>query len=933
MVKVILVLLVCILLPACGFSSETASAPVYTIVEGHPRIFITPDRLVAIRARCADKSNAQSQYYAVLKDFGDTYDPLRQKPSISGCLCLAFLYVVGEVPGFDYSRRTISDYGRLGAEVLVQLEPPADLGYFKRYTPNLIACYDWLFSTLSPEQRANVFKRFTVVADGMQSSLKKTIGGRFRETREMYAFYGLAFYGDGKMIFPHDRSAAESADKKAKQYCDFFASWWRDQNLKLLEATCAKGGYPAGTMYGESPYPGKLWAFDAWATAGKEDIYSTISAINGYSLFWLYQMLPYPTHVRYDCANGRSAMQGGIVRFGDYRYNGFTAVSGPEKYTNIAQAQGDAVTTGKTDLAAVYNWLIQYQGDFNIEPFGGPFPTKRWLGAGPPLVWDIVFRDGTIAAGSPAAKGLPLAYHFGTFSSGEPLKPDFPMGRPEGSGIVVMRSSWDHPDGTLLWFKASSYPLVHDHRDQGSFQIYKKGWLAIDSGQYEETSHRGNYSSRTVAHNSLLIYRPGESLDKEKTDPVWKGYANDAGQRWVDPLKKVADLADPEYFLGGIRKFSSVPGMYDYIHADITRSYNSTAVTTEGHNPKVSLVTRDIVFLRPDEFIVIFDRVTSTKADYPKRWLLHSVYRPEHEGIEKFSGTIPFKVHVQGKPQGVELCGTIHGGISHVANPGVITIKGWNFGPSDGRLLIRTMLPSHAITRFVGGGDEKGVRNTVLASSYTGGNTIHVRDAKGFAPGDFIYVGPTDMPYSEGLRGHPNWLVDDVYYKGWGKIKKVDPKNGYIVLMDHRYGIPKLPDGTIVLRSDHANGNSYEFMDVEYNQWQMYGEAVANAGPYTMQHGNWRMEVEPTQLKKDTIFLHVMIPCDTKTQTEKRRLLRENIKLTEDNRSIGLELDGSKRKYILTFQKKTPYANLVIIENGKKKLTNMSFRLSEGPTG
>lgn len=915
--KVLSMMLVVMLMPACGFSSDKASIPLYAIAEGHPRIFLTPDRISGIRARCANKANAQSRYYTVLKEFGDSYSPMNRKPSVSDCLNLAFLYAVGEVPGVEYSRRSVNEYGRLGAELLVQLEPPKDLGYFKRYTPHFIACYDWLFHAMTPGQRAVVFAKMSGVADSMRSSMNKVIGGRFRETREMYAFYGLAFSGDGASIFPDDEGSARKVDSTAKEYCDFFVSWWRDQNLRLLEAACAMGGYPAGTMYGESPYPSKLWAFDAWATAGKEDIHAAASAIHGYPLFWLYQMLPYPSHVRYDNASGRSGQRGAIVRFGDYRYNGFTAVSGPGNFITTAQAQGRAVTSGSADLAAVYNWMIQYQGDFEIAPFGGPFQTKKWLGAGPPLVWDIIFRDGTITAASPSQMGLPLAYHFGTVASGAPLKPDFPDGKPEGSGIVVMRSSWDDTAGTLLWFKASSYPVVHDHRDQGSFQIYKKGWLAIDSGQYEETEHRGNYASRTVAHNTILVYRPGESLDREKTDPVWKGYANDGGQRWVDPPRKVAELSDAEHFLGGIRAVAGVPHMFDYVRADTTRSYNSTLITSDRHSPKVSHVTRDILFLRPDELIVMYDRVVSTKAEYPKRWLLHSVYRPEHEGVETFSGLVPYSVHIPGKPYGVSLRGTLRGGISEVMNAGIVTFKGWNFGPSDGRLLVRTLLPAHSVTRVVGGGDELGDRKTVLAVPYAGGSTLYVRDATGFAPGDFVYLDETDKPYSEGLRGHPNWIVDDIYYRGWGKIERVDSGSGTIVLKAYQYGIPKLAAGSAVVRSSHSNADSFEFMDAEYNQWQMYGEAVANAGPFTMQHGAWRIEVEPAEMKKDVVFLHVLIPCDTGSLADAARLLREGIMVTDNDRSVKIDVNGKKRKYSITFYKNASGPHVKISEDGK----------------
>jgi hypothetical protein len=630
--------------------------------------------------------------------------------------------------------------------------------------------------------------------------------------------------------------------------------------------------------------------------------------------------------VRFDNANGRADQPGALVRFGDYRYIGYTSVAGNHNNTNIAQVQGLAERQGNQDLASVFNWMIQFQKDFKIGPFGGPYPIDRWIGAGPHLVWDIIFRDGLVEAITPAQAGLPLAYHFGTTNTGAPLIPDFQNGRPAGGGVIVMRSSWEDPNGTLLWFKASSYPIVHDHRDQGSFQIYKKGWLAIDSGQYEETTHRGNYNSRTVAHNSLLVYQPGEHLNKNKVDPIWYGYANDGGQRWVNPPTTAANLSKPEYFLGGITKFETVPGIYDYAQSDITRAYNSVYVTTEGHDPKVSLAERSIFFLLPDEYIVVFDRVISTKQEFPKRWLLHSVYRPELHGKESFEGIIPYSNKIPGRPEGVRLIGDKDGGISESRETNMFTIRGWNFGPAEGRLVCRTLLPEKHITRIVGGSDSKGVRRSVLTKPYNGDGAISVESVEGFEIGDFVYIGETDKPYSNGTYGHPNWPVDDLFYQGWGKIQDINAKSKTISMVPYRYGIPKLPEGTTVLRSDHSNSKSFEFMDAEYNQWQMYGEAVANAGPFYDQHGSWRIEVEPIEKKANDIFLHVMLPCDTKTLAESQRAVKENVKLTQGNKTVEIEINGKKRMYKIVFDSDSPDARISVTDSGKPILDNQLTR-------
>lgn len=909
----------------CAFSAEKETKPNYTIREGHPRLYLAKERLEGIRKRCADKRGSQARYYSVLKEFGDKFAPGKEKPSDYYCLCFAFLYALGKIPGYDYSSRSIDEYGRLGASMLTQIDLPVDLAAYSGYTPRFIACYDWLFPAMTPEQRSTVFKIFTLKGDKMSTKIGEL--GVGREKAEMFAFYGLAFWGDGKYIYPNNPMAAAAVDKKAKDYCDFFASWHRDQNLVILETACKGGAYPAGTMYGEDSYPPKLWAFDAWDTASTDELYKNTTCLTGYPLVLLYQMLPFRTGVRYTCAEGRIERPGGIVRFGDYRYIGYTAVVSQFLNINIAQAQGVASKKNHHDLAATFNWLIQYPGNPEFSPFGGPFPMKGWIGAGPPLVWDIIFRDGLVEAKSPSQAGLPLAYHFGSIDSGSPLQPDFPHGRPEG-GIVVMRSSWDEAAGTLLWFKASSHPIVHDHRDQGSFQVYKKGWLAIDSGQYEETEHRGNYTVRTVAHNSLLVYCPGESLNKDKVNSVWWGYGNDGGQRWVRSVLTAAETKDTEHYLGGITKFESVPGVYDYSHADITRSYNCVHVTTEGHKPKVSLVTRSLFFLRPDEYIVVFDQVVSTKAEYPKRWLLHSVYRPELDGKETFDGVIPHSTRIPGKSQGVKLQGSKHGGISESRDTNMVTIRAWNFGPSDGRLVCRTLLPAKHITRVVGGSDPQGVRRTTLAKAYQGGGfyqgggTIFVESVDGFEVDDFVYLGETDKPYSNGSSGIPHWPVDDVFYQGWGKIKSVDAKAKAITMVPFRYIIPKLPEGTGVIRSDHANARSFEFMDAEYNQCQMYGESDAIAGPFYMQHGVWRVEVEPIEQRAADTFLHVMLPCDKYTLAQSQAALKEKVKLNENENLINLQMEGKTRIYRLAFKVGSPDAQITIIEAGKTIVNN-----------
>jgi hypothetical protein len=166
-----------------------------------------------------------------------------------------------------------------------------------------------------------------------------------------------------------------------------------------------------------------------------------------------------------------------------------------------------------------------------------------------------------------------------------------------------------------------------------------------------------------------------------------------------------------------------------------------------------------------------------------------------------------------------------------------------------------------------------------------------------------------------------------VYYQGWGKIKNVDKLMGAVTFYDYRSDIPKLPVGTFVMRSDHSNNKSFEFMDAEYNQWQTYGEGKANAGPYYMQHGNWRVEIEPIDKQKEDIFLHVLIPCDETTQAYKTEVLHKKVNATRNGHVVTLELHGAARTFKINYNEKSHDASISVVEHGKTVLVN-ELRLS-----
>lgn len=207
-------------------------------------------------------------------------------------------------------------------------------------------------------------------------------------------------------------------------------------------------------------------------------------------------------------------------------------------------------------------------------------------------------------------------------------------------GWMIARTGWD-TNSVVAEMKINEYNFLnHQHHDAGSFQIYYKGPLAIDSGMYQGSSggynspHNKNYFKRTIAHNSLLIYDPNEKFESngyggsDKSPTV----ANDGGQRlpgngW-NPPQHLEDLLNKDYKTGEILANDFGPNSatpdYSYLKGDITGAYSD----------KVKEVKRSFTFLNLNNdntpaALIVFDKIVSNDKSFKKFWLLHSIEEPK----------------------------------------------------------------------------------------------------------------------------------------------------------------------------------------------------------------------------------------------------------------------------------------------------------------
>jgi len=224
----------------------------------------------------------------------------------------------------------------------------------------------------------------------------------------------------------------------------------------------------------------------------------------------------------------------------------------------------------------------------------------------------------------------------------------------DGIGMLVARNRWAD-DATHVAFKAGDNFWSHVHLDQGAFTIHRGGPLAIDAGLYANygSDHHLNYHYQTVAHNTITVTDPDDTVpapprnDKEKPRPI----ANDGGQRRVGSgwgvERAPLDLDEWQakrgiYHTGRIVRHLDEDGIGAAL-ADITPAYTN-ALSGRGtfthRTRRVERCWRFFAYDRVDDVVVVYDDVRATRAEFRKRWLLHTIHAPRIQG-RRFVAAVP----------------------------------------------------------------------------------------------------------------------------------------------------------------------------------------------------------------------------------------------------------------------------------------------------
>jgi hypothetical protein len=570
----------------------------------HPRMFFNRDTLPAVKALAM---GAEAEAFAALQ---------------------------ARVAGYSAKPVETADYGRQAAEAafawvmtgnetqraLAQALLEASVRFYERRHAeqltihwysfsriNALAAFDWLYNSMPEAKRKDLGARLLDTVERSQPTKARRAYDRenwgnahsgFYSTPSLLWFAGLATYRDG------------IDDALAERFLTQGHALFIDLLTHRRNAAGDDAGTASGSLnYALAAYP---WAesnfFHSYRSATGADVTRDWPHVAYLPLYIFWNWLP----------GGRE------FGYGD-AYHLDNRIRANELNLHLSNII-HGYSASRPEAAAFAKWLVPRLP----REDQATFPFARFL---------LTSMPDVVAAEKPDSR-MPLARLF------------------ENMGQTFFRSGSGDGD-TYAMFTAGGILAQHKHFDHNNFVVYKKGFLAVDTGSRPEPGqHLTHYYARTVAHNSILIHMPGEEMPRYWGNPAPEEeplpVPNDGGQRKAIGSRVIAFETTPDYA---------------YAAGDATAVY---------HEAKCKLALRQFVFLPPDHFVV-FDRVISSDPDYRKTWLLHTVEEPRIEGAE-FTA-----VHEEGK------------------------------------LFVRTLLPERVSTEKIGGPGRQfwsGGRNWPLPKSY-----------------------------------------------------------------------------------------------------------------------------------------------------------------------------------------------------------------------
>lgn len=555
------------------WSAPTVNPP----ANEHPRVYFRQSDIERI------KENAESDENAYAKKLLELYassvltaDTTYSAAVVSKIESMAFYYAI-------YKDAEIGRAAADGIEIIAAMDPTAKNDVCRLYgrMVNVLAeLYDWCYDLLGNEEKERIIKLCIDYGEYMEMgwplSKQGAVTGHGSEAQLLrdYLSFAIAVYDERPDIWNYHggRFYAEFAPVRA--------------------FTAKEQYFHQGTNYGICREAHTVYAYALIVGMGAPEPYP-ISDLAGTAMTTLYMRRP----------------DGQLFDDGDI----YSTRTAPFGYVNPGSADWQLITAAKANngyLKSEYLRIIQKKsGTSIVQNYTDSSPVKH-----------LIYNDPNLKAKS--FDDLPQAKYMGT-----------------PYGIMTARTSWNegaNANTAAVFMKIGEYMFNnHQHLDSGSFQIYYKGLLASESGIYDiyGTDEHYMYTTKSIAHNCMLVYDPAEALRDSNGEILNKRYnINDGGQRAVNNynevslLENVTDkpgLKHAEISAHEIDPKNTQKPDYTYLKGDLTDSYTD----------KVSKYTRSFMYfdLKNDQIpaaLVVYDYVKSSDKTYKKTWLLHSLQRP-----------------------------------------------------------------------------------------------------------------------------------------------------------------------------------------------------------------------------------------------------------------------------------------------------------------
>jgi hypothetical protein len=637
----------------------------------HPRVLLSPDELVPLRAKLAGPLKPDYQEFVAFLDanYGaagtdsEFYYFMRD---------YAFVYAIGNVSGVSYGR-SMNEYGAKALELLRKISAAHQTGDAAVQT--MAVTYDWVFPLLTAADRVAVVDALKIAAfkPGGPGGGRSAFHHREIKDRMNYLLAGLAFANDGV-----DNAEASARVAAYATYVTGDGGVLPARNF----IAGGEGGVSVGQEYavngtgGDGLVMTELQLTEAWRTANglsSPATYAADNALRFYPQWMTYALTPYKN------AGGDTFLYSGHFMDRGTLARGFAEFS-----TILASAR--VYQSVDPSMASLAQWLM--------DGPAGPVANSGITGKRKAVLANFIFNPGGVTPKSPEMLGLPLSKWF------------------RGTGWLSMRTGWSSIADTLVTFTASPFTRspAYANSNHGSFTIDRGGPLAIHAGRGVHHA----FSDSTRAYNTITFPDPNEPVG------TWPEYWDMGGQRSF--FKVPAGLSEyvkgSQWDIGGVKTADVFDGSashdYDYVASNLTRAYNGPANNEQYNTSKVKLFTRQFVYFRretstgPDR-VIVFDRTETTGTQFDKRWMFHPAGRDD--------GTRSFVISGHSSlTAGPSRNGSTEGKRTFV-QPDLITVTN-NIAPNNGRLFWKPLLPANRIIVEVGGPNSAGTYSNATSHEY-----------------------------------------------------------------------------------------------------------------------------------------------------------------------------------------------------------------------